>query len=121
MKKRSYRAQKVNEVRWEEMADRVKDKAVVWAINVAKVERCRWPGPGLVPVPHPVDQARGAIPHRLFRPGPQELTSFLTDLNQGGLMPLAESGPDRIWVGRGRANIRQRRRKVGASRASQLR
>ena len=33
MKKRSYRAQKVNEVRWEEMADRVKDKAVVWAID----------------------------------------------------------------------------------------
>ena len=31
MNKRSYRAQKVNEVRWEEMADRVKDKAVVWA------------------------------------------------------------------------------------------
>jgi hypothetical protein len=29
MKKRSYRAQKVNEVRWEEVADRVKDKAVV--------------------------------------------------------------------------------------------
>lgn len=39
MKKRSYRAQKVNEVRWEEMADRVKDKAVVWAIDVAKVEQ----------------------------------------------------------------------------------
>jgi hypothetical protein len=38
MKKRSYCAQKVNEVRWEEMADRVKDKAVVWAIDVAKVE-----------------------------------------------------------------------------------
>jgi hypothetical protein len=31
MKKRSYRAQKVNEVRWEEMADRVKGKAVMWA------------------------------------------------------------------------------------------
>ena len=30
MKKRSYRAQKVNEVRWEEVADRVKDRAVVW-------------------------------------------------------------------------------------------
>ena len=28
MKKRSYRAQKVNEVRWEEVADRVKEKAV---------------------------------------------------------------------------------------------
>ena len=39
MNKRSYRAQKVNEVRWEEMADRVKDKAVVWAIDVAKVEQ----------------------------------------------------------------------------------
>lgn len=39
MKKRSYRAQKINEVRWEEMADRVKDKVVVWAIDVAKVEQ----------------------------------------------------------------------------------
>jgi transposase len=39
MKKRSYRAQKVNEVRWEEVADRVKDKVVVWAIDVAKVEQ----------------------------------------------------------------------------------
>ncbi|MGH8627855.1 MAG: transposase [Gammaproteobacteria bacterium] len=39
MKKRSYRAQKVNEVRWEEVADRVKDKAVVWAMDVAKVEQ----------------------------------------------------------------------------------
>ena len=39
MKKRSYRAQKVNEVRWEEVADRVKDKAVVWAVDVAKVEQ----------------------------------------------------------------------------------
>jgi hypothetical protein len=29
MKKRSYRAQKVNEVRWEDMAERVKDKAMV--------------------------------------------------------------------------------------------
>ena len=38
MKKRTYRAQKVNEVRWEEMAERVKDKAVVWAIDVAKVD-----------------------------------------------------------------------------------
>ena len=28
MKKRSYRAQKVNEVRWEEVADWVKEKAV---------------------------------------------------------------------------------------------
>jgi len=39
MKKRSYRAQKVNEVRWEEVADRVKDKAVVWAVDVAKAEQ----------------------------------------------------------------------------------
>ena len=39
MKKRSYRAQKVNEVRWEEVAVRVKDKAVVWAVDVAKVEQ----------------------------------------------------------------------------------
>ena len=39
MKKRSYRAQKVNEVRWEEVADRVKDKTVVWAVDVAKVEQ----------------------------------------------------------------------------------
>ena len=39
MKKRSYRAQKVNEVRWEEVADRVKDKAVVWAVDVSKVEQ----------------------------------------------------------------------------------
>ena len=37
MKKRSYRAQKVNEVRWEEVAVRVKDRAVVWAVDVAKV------------------------------------------------------------------------------------
>ena len=41
MKKRSYRAQKVNEVRWEEVANRVKDKVVVWAIDVAKVEQYR--------------------------------------------------------------------------------
>ncbi len=39
MKKRSYRAQKVNEVRWEEVAVRVKDKTMVWAIDVAKVEQ----------------------------------------------------------------------------------
>ena len=39
MKKRSYRAQKVNEVRWEEVADRVKDRAVVWAVDVARVEQ----------------------------------------------------------------------------------
>jgi len=39
MKKRSYRAQKVNEVGWEGMADQVKDKVVVWAIDVAKVEQ----------------------------------------------------------------------------------
>jgi hypothetical protein len=39
MKKRSYRAQKVNEVRWEGVADRVKERAVVWAIDVAKIEQ----------------------------------------------------------------------------------
>jgi transposase len=39
MKKRSYRAQKVNEVRWEEVADRVKEQTVVWAVDVAKVEQ----------------------------------------------------------------------------------
>ncbi len=39
MKKRNYRAQKVNEIRWEEVADRVKERAVVWAIDVAKVEQ----------------------------------------------------------------------------------
>jgi hypothetical protein len=40
MKKRSYRAQKINEVRWEGVADRVKERAVVWAIDAAKVEQC---------------------------------------------------------------------------------
>jgi hypothetical protein len=39
MKKRSYRAQKVNEVRWEELADRVKEGTVVWAIDGANVEQ----------------------------------------------------------------------------------
>jgi hypothetical protein len=39
MKKRSYRAQKVNEVPWEVVAQRVKGKAVVLAIEVAKVEQ----------------------------------------------------------------------------------
>ncbi|MFH0341677.1 MAG: hypothetical protein ACHBNF_05990 [Chromatiales bacterium] len=39
MKKRNYRAQKVNEIRWEEVADRVKERTVVWAIDVAKVEQ----------------------------------------------------------------------------------
>ncbi|MCA1851499.1 MAG: transposase [Beggiatoa sp.] len=39
MKKRSYRAQKVNEVRWEEVADRVKERTVVWAVDVAKAEQ----------------------------------------------------------------------------------
>ncbi len=39
MKKRNYRAQKVNEIRWEAMADRVKERRVVWAIDVAKVEQ----------------------------------------------------------------------------------
>ena len=37
MKKRNYRAQKVNEIQWEAVAQRVKDKAVVLAIDVAKV------------------------------------------------------------------------------------
>jgi hypothetical protein len=40
MKKRSYRAQKINEVRWEGVADRVKERALVWAIDVAKIEQC---------------------------------------------------------------------------------
>jgi hypothetical protein len=39
MKKRSYRAQKVNEVRWEGVADRVKERPVVWAIEVTKIEQ----------------------------------------------------------------------------------
>ena len=39
MNKRSYRAQKVNEVSWEMVARRVQDKAVVLAIDVAKVEQ----------------------------------------------------------------------------------
>ena len=39
MNKRSYRAQKVNEVQWEVVAQRVKDKVVVLAIDVAKVEQ----------------------------------------------------------------------------------
>jgi hypothetical protein len=33
MRKRSYRAQKVNEIQWEEIAQRVKDKAMVLAIE----------------------------------------------------------------------------------------
>ncbi len=37
MKKRNYRAQKVNEIQWEAVAQRVKDRAVVLAIDVAKV------------------------------------------------------------------------------------
>jgi hypothetical protein len=37
MKKRLSRAQKVNEIQWEAVAQRVKDKAVVLAIDVAKV------------------------------------------------------------------------------------
>ncbi|MCA1851900.1 MAG: transposase [Beggiatoa sp.] len=71
MKKRSYRAQKVNEVRWEELADRVKDKAVVWAMDVAKVEQygvlmdserqvvvtLRWAHPAETPTV--LDQLRG--------------------------------------------------------------
>ncbi|MGH8520837.1 MAG: hypothetical protein ACREU9_05315 [Gammaproteobacteria bacterium] len=39
MKKHNYRAQKVNGIRWEEVADRVRERAVVWAIDVAKVEQ----------------------------------------------------------------------------------
>jgi hypothetical protein len=39
MKKRSYRAQKVNQIRWEEMAQSVQGKAMVLAIDVAKVEQ----------------------------------------------------------------------------------
>ena len=38
MKKRSYRWSESHEVRWGEVADRVKDKAVVWAVDVAKVQ-----------------------------------------------------------------------------------
>jgi transposase len=39
MKKRNYRAQKVNEIQWEEIAQGIKDKAMVLAIDVAKVEQ----------------------------------------------------------------------------------
>jgi transposase len=39
MKKRLSHAQKVNEIQWEEIAQRVKDKAMVLAIDVAKVEQ----------------------------------------------------------------------------------
>jgi transposase len=39
MKKRNYRAQKVNEIQWEAVAQRVQDKAMVLAIDVAKVEQ----------------------------------------------------------------------------------
>ncbi|MDQ3565029.1 MAG: hypothetical protein M3436_13110 [Pseudomonadota bacterium] len=39
MKKRNYRAQKVNEVRWEAMSQRVEGKALVFAVDVAKVEQ----------------------------------------------------------------------------------
>jgi transposase len=39
MKKRSYRAQKVNEIQWEEITQSVQDKAMVLAIDVAKVEQ----------------------------------------------------------------------------------
>ncbi|MGH8554840.1 MAG: hypothetical protein ACREUD_04635 [Gammaproteobacteria bacterium] len=41
MKKRSYRAQKVNEVRWEEVADRVKERAVVRAADAPCASRSR--------------------------------------------------------------------------------
>jgi hypothetical protein len=39
MKKRLSRAQKVNEIQWEVVAQRVQDKAMVLAIDVAKVEQ----------------------------------------------------------------------------------
>jgi hypothetical protein len=39
MKKRSYRAQKVNEIQWEEIAQSIQDKAMVLAIEVAKVDQ----------------------------------------------------------------------------------
>jgi hypothetical protein len=39
MRKRNYRAQKVNEIQWEAVAQRVQDKAMVLAIDVAKVEQ----------------------------------------------------------------------------------
>ena len=37
MKKRNYRAQKVNQIEWEEIAQSVQDKAMVLAIDVAKM------------------------------------------------------------------------------------
>jgi hypothetical protein len=40
MKKRNYRAQKVNEIQWETVAQRVKDKAVVLAIDCAPSSAC---------------------------------------------------------------------------------
>jgi transposase len=39
MKKRSYRAQKVNEIQWEEIAQSVQAKTMVLAIDVAKAEQ----------------------------------------------------------------------------------
>ena len=36
MKKRGYRAQKVNQIPWEEMAQRVKEKVMALAIEVVK-------------------------------------------------------------------------------------
>ena len=39
MKKRNYRAQKVNEIQWEAVAQRVKDKAVVLAMRLTTVAR----------------------------------------------------------------------------------
>ncbi|MGH8582509.1 MAG: hypothetical protein ACREWG_06890 [Gammaproteobacteria bacterium] len=38
MGKRNYRAQKVNEIRWEARGRRVEDKPLVFAVDVAKVE-----------------------------------------------------------------------------------
>jgi len=39
MRKRNYRAQKVNEIRWEAVGQRVEGKAMVFAVDVAKVEQ----------------------------------------------------------------------------------
>ncbi len=39
MKKRNYRARKVNEVRWEAMGQCVEGKTLVLAVDVAKVEQ----------------------------------------------------------------------------------
>ncbi|MGH8489139.1 MAG: hypothetical protein ACREXS_09830 [Gammaproteobacteria bacterium] len=36
MKKRNYRAKKVNEIRWEAMGQRVESKTLVFAVDVAR-------------------------------------------------------------------------------------